>query len=124
MACCSGNWGDIWSHRTRLRQGPNGGVDLLHSCKWAAWLIARFLWQRASQQVEQWRQAGQEGLVMWDESVWEKPERQPLEGLWAVRASKAKRLTHDKKGDSSPPPQPGRHTLVEVARCARFLQAR
>jgi hypothetical protein len=43
---------------------------------------------------------------MWDESVWEKPERQPLEGLWAVRASKAKRLTHDKKGDSSPPPQP------------------
>jgi hypothetical protein len=65
--------------------------NLLHSAKWAAWLIARFLWQRASQQVEQWTQMGQEGLVIWDESVWEKPESQQLEGLCAVRSSKAKR---------------------------------
>jgi hypothetical protein len=40
---------------------------------------------RASQQLEQWRQAGEEGLVIWDESVWEKPESQQLEGLCAVR---------------------------------------
>ena len=59
--------------------------NLLHSSKWAAWLIARFLWQRASQQLEQWTQAGEEGLVIWDESVWEKPESQQLEGLCAVR---------------------------------------
>src|SRR5438132_13042265 len=55
--------------------------NLLHSCKWTAWIIARFLWQRASQQVEEWTQTGQEGLAIWDESVWEKPGSQQLEGL-------------------------------------------
>src|SRR2546421_11290649 len=80
--------------------------NLLHSSKWAAWLIARFLWQRASQQLDAWTQAGEEGLVIWDESVWEKPESQQLEGLCAVRSSKAKRLTHYKKGFYSPPPKP------------------
>ena len=48
--------------------------NLLHSVKWAASLISRFLWQRASEQLEQWQQAGQDGLVLWDESSWEKPE--------------------------------------------------
>ncbi len=80
--------------------------NLLHSSKWAAWLIAHFLWQRASQQLEEWTQAGEEGLAIWDESVWEKPESQQLEGLCAVRSSKAKRLTHYKKGFYSPPPKP------------------
>ncbi len=80
--------------------------NLLHSSKWAGWLIARLLWQRASQQLEHWRQAGQEALVLWDESVWEKPESQHLEGLCAVRSSKAKRLTHYKKGYYSPPSKP------------------
>ena len=59
--------------------------NLLHSTKWGAWIIAQFLWQRATQQLEQWRQAGEEGLVIWDESVWEKPESSQLEGLCAVR---------------------------------------
>lgn len=59
--------------------------NLLHSAKWAGWLIARFLWQRASQQLEAWTQAGEDGLVIWDESVWEKPESQQAEGLCAVR---------------------------------------
>jgi hypothetical protein len=80
--------------------------NLLHSSKWTAWLIARFLWRRASQQLEEWTQAAEDGLVIWDESVWEKPESQQLEGLCAVRSSKAKRLTHYKKGFYSPPPKP------------------
>ena len=80
--------------------------NLLHSCKWGAWLIAHFLWQRASQQLEAWTQAGEDGLVIGDESVWEKPESQQAEGLCAVRSSKAKRLTHYKKGYYSPPPKP------------------
>ncbi len=80
--------------------------NLLHSGKWAAWLIGRFLWQRASQQLAQWTQAGEDGLVIWDESVWEKPESQQLEGLGAVRSSKAKRLTHYKPGYYSPPQKP------------------
>src|SRR5436305_10573561 len=72
--------------------------NLLHSSKWGAWLIARFLWQRANQQLESWTQAGEDGLVIWDESVWEKPESQQAEGLCAVRSSKAKRLTDYNKG--------------------------
>jgi hypothetical protein len=59
--------------------------NLLHSAKWAGWLIARFLWQRASQQLEAWTQAGEDGLVIWEESGWEKPESQQAEGLCAVR---------------------------------------
>src|SRR3989442_2523766 len=80
--------------------------NLLHSSKWAAWLIARFLWQRASQQLDGWRQTGEEGLAIWDESVRERPESQQLEGLCAVRSSKAKRLTHYKKGYYNPPHKP------------------
>jgi hypothetical protein len=90
----------------KVAAGTKRLSNLLHSSKWADWLIARFLWQRASQQLEQWGQAGAEGLVMWDESVWEKPESQHLEGLCAVRSSKAKRLTHYKKGYYSPPSKP------------------
>jgi hypothetical protein len=90
----------------RAPAGTKRLSNLLHSSKWAAWLIARFLWQRASQQLEQWTQATEEGLVIWDESVWEKPESQQLEGLCAVRSSKAKRLTHYKKGYYAPPPKP------------------
>jgi hypothetical protein len=56
--------------------------------------------------VEQWTQAAEEGLAIWDESVWEKPESQQLEGLCAVRSSQAKRLTHSKKGYYAPPPKP------------------
>ena len=44
--------------------------------------------------------------MIWDESVWEKPESQQLEGLCAVRSSKAKRLTHYKKGYYNPPQKP------------------
>ena len=44
--------------------------------------------------------------MIWDESVWEKPESQQLEGLCAVRSSKAKRLTHYKKGYYNPPHKP------------------
>src|SRR5712691_3065235 len=36
--------------------------NLLHSAKWTAAMIARFLWQRASVQLSQWQQAGQDGL--------------------------------------------------------------
>lgn len=80
--------------------------NLLHSDKWKASLIAQFLWQRASQQVSQWQQAGHDGLVLWDERCWEKPESLHLEDLGPTRSSKAKRLTHIKPGDSLPPRRP------------------
>jgi hypothetical protein len=79
---------------------------LLHSSKWTAAIIARFLWWRASQQVEQWESQGEEGLLIWDSSVWEKPESLKSEGLGPVLSSKAKRLTHVKPGYYTPPGKP------------------
>jgi hypothetical protein len=38
-------------------------------------LIGRFLWQRADRRLAELEQAGEEGLIVWDESVIEKPER-------------------------------------------------
>ncbi|HET8853219.1 MAG TPA: hypothetical protein VFN02_11895 [Ktedonobacteraceae bacterium] len=80
--------------------------NLLHSAKWTASLITRFLWQRASEQLTHWQQAGQHGLVIWDESSWEKPESRQLEDLGPTRSSKAARLTHIKPGYYSPPSAP------------------
>src|SRR5437868_13950735 len=83
--------------------GKGGGTKrlsrLLHSSKWTGALIDRFLWWRASQQVEQWASQGEEGLLLWDGSVWEKPESVKSEGLGPVQSSKAKRLTHGEPGD-------------------------
>ncbi len=79
---------------------------LLHSAKWTACLISRYLWQRASAQLSQWQQAGEEGLVIWDERSWEKPESLQLEDLGPTRSSKVARLTHIKPGYSSPPTGP------------------
>lgn len=80
--------------------------NLLHSAKWRASRLTDFLWQRASQQLEQWQQVGQEGLLLWDESGWEKPESWHLEDLGPTRSSKAARLTHIKPGYYSPPRGP------------------
>jgi len=46
--------------------------------------------------VEQWEERREEGLLIWDSSVWEKPESLKSEGLGPVQSSKAKRLTHVK----------------------------
>ena len=90
--------------------GQAGGTKrlsrLLPSSKWTAGSIDRFLWWRASQQVEQWASQGEEGLLIWDSSVWEKPESLKSEGLGPVQSSKAKRLSHVKPGYYTPPGKP------------------
>src|SRR5215472_11717060 len=48
--------------------------NLLRSAKWTAQLIEHFLWQQAENQVGAFEQAGEEALLLWDESVIEKPE--------------------------------------------------
>lgn len=80
--------------------------NLLRSAKWASSLIERFLWQQADQQVATLEQTGEEGLLLWDESVIEKPESIALEGLCAVRSSKARRLKRIKPGYYNPPGGP------------------
>lgn len=77
--------------------------NLLRCRKWSGKLIEHFLWRQADNRLTQLQESQQEALVLWDESVIEKPESLALEGLCAVRSSKAKRLKRIKPGYYNPP---------------------
>jgi hypothetical protein len=77
--------------------------NLLRSQRWTYRLIATFLWRRADHRVTELLDEDQSVLVVWDESVWEKPESLAAEGLSAVRSSKARRLKRVKPGFYNPP---------------------
>ena len=77
--------------------------NLLHSQKWAADEIEKFQWEQASRRVEDLEEQGERPLVIWDESVLEKPESLQAERLCAVRSSKAGRLKRIKPGFFNPP---------------------
>ncbi len=64
------------------------------------------VFHQADERLAALQQAGEEGLLMWDESVIEKPESIALQGLCAVRWSKARRLKRIKPGYSNPPGGP------------------
>lgn len=85
--------------------------NLLHSAKWKAHLVERFLWQRAEAHRAELAAAGEAVWVAWDESAWEKPESQALEGLNTIRSEKAARLHRRRPGVGNNPPQP-RRTVV------------
>jgi hypothetical protein len=80
--------------------------NLLRSPRWSATLIADWLWREADTRLASLEAADEEALVVWDESVIEKPESLALDGLCAVRSSKAHRLTHIKPGFFQPPSRP------------------
>jgi len=80
--------------------------NLFRSRKWEATLLTRFLWEGAQQRVRELTEANQEALVLWDESVLEKPESVQAEGLGSVRSSKAARLKRIKPGFYHPPGGP------------------
>lgn len=91
--------------------GARGGgtkrlSTLIHHQNWKAQQIEEFLLGRADEQIACWQAEGQDGLLIWDGTVLEKPESLAAEGLCAVRSSKAKRLTHVKKGYYHPPGMP------------------
>jgi hypothetical protein len=77
--------------------------NLLGSLKWGIESIISFFWQQADRYVEELNQAGETVLAIWDESVLEKPESLHLEGLCAVRSTKAVRLKRIKPGYYNPP---------------------
>ena len=77
--------------------------NLLHSQKWNAAEIEKFQWEQASQRVASLQAQGERPLVIWDESVVEKPESLQAERLCAVRSSKASRLKRIKPGFFNPP---------------------
>ena len=77
--------------------------NLLRSKRWTYRIIACFLWRHANAHVTELLRENQPALVVWDESVWEKPESLESEGLSPVRSSKARRLKRIKPGFYNPP---------------------
>jgi hypothetical protein len=77
--------------------------NLLRCPKWAYTLITKFLWDKADSDLEAIEAAEDTALVVWDESVLEKAESIAIEGLCAVRSSKARRLKRIKPGYYNPP---------------------
>jgi hypothetical protein len=87
----------------RGRAGTKRIRNLIQSEKWSSGLIEDFLWQEGTKRVEEiWGQQ-ERPLVIWDESVLEKPESLQAERLCAVRSSKAVRLKRIKPGFFNPP---------------------
>lgn len=85
------------------RAGTKRISNLIHSQEWNAEVIEDFFWQVGTQRVEGLWAQGERPLVIWDESVLEKPESLQAEGLCAVRSSKAIRLQRIKPGFFNPP---------------------
>jgi hypothetical protein len=85
------------------RAGTKRISNLIHSDKWGARMIVRFLWETGTQRVNAIQDQGEAPLVIWDESVIEKPESLEAEGLCAVRSTRAVRLKRIKPGFFNPP---------------------
>lgn len=79
---------------------------LLLSSKWGSNLISDFLWSLATERRAELESRGEDALLIWDESVLEKPESVEGHGLCSVRSSKAARLKRIKPGFYSPPGGP------------------
>ena len=77
--------------------------NLLRSKRWTHEIIEHFLWHAAGDRLSELEAADEQALLLWDESVIEKPESIALEGLCAVRSSKATRLKRIKPGFYNPP---------------------
>jgi hypothetical protein len=80
--------------------------NLLRCDKWTSALIEHFLWQGAKSRQQTLAEEGQRPLLLWDESILEKPESVEAEGLCAVRSAKAARLKRIKPGFYRPPGGP------------------
>ena len=80
--------------------------NLLRSQKWTHKIVEQFLWIQAALKLDALEKQEDKALILWDESVWEKPESIALEGLGAVRSSQAARLKRIKKGFYNPPGRP------------------
>lgn len=90
----------------RAPAGTKRISNLLRSPKWSFKLIEHFLWVQGCCRLEELERENEKALLIWDESVWEKPESIAIEGLCAVRSSQASRLKRIKKGFYNPPGRP------------------
>ena len=87
----------------RAPAGTKRLSNLLRSGRWEASFIRRFLWRQADERLKELESEHQEPLLLWDQSVIEKPESIKAEGLCAVRSTKAARLKRIKPGFYNPP---------------------
>lgn len=86
-------------------QAPAGAKrisNLIHCADWSADDLNTLLWQQANERVQELEQAGQQVLLLWDGSVWEKPESQASKDWCVVRSAKARRLARRRKGLTLP----------------------
>ncbi len=98
---------ELGSYLLSPAQAPAGTKrlsNLLRSTKWQQQNIINYLALQAQVYAQQLQYLTKElVLLLWDESVQEKPESLESEGLCAVRSSKAQRLLRIKKGYYEPP---------------------
>lgn len=97
---------ELGDHLLGGERGPTGVkriASLLHSMKWQSVWILKYLWRRATAQVQELVEQQEAVYAIWDESVLEKPESLQAEGLCAVRSTKAARLKRIKPGYFNPP---------------------
>lgn len=100
---------ELGSYILSPHQAPAGTKrlsNLLRSPKWHHSLIEQFTWNQADVRVERLLEQGEDALVVWDQSEWEKSESIELEGLCSVRSARAARLKRHRKGYYQPPPGP------------------
>lgn len=79
---------------------------LLHCPRWGGETIADYLWSIAGKRITELEGQGEDALLLWDESVLEKPESVASGGLGSVRSTKAARLKRIKPGYYTPPGGP------------------
>ena len=97
---------ELGSYLLSPAQAPAGTKrlsNLLRSGKWQEQNIIHYLALQAQGYSQQLQAVKEQPLLLWDESVQEKPESLQSEGLCAVRSSKAQRLLRIKKGYYEPP---------------------
>lgn len=94
----------------RAPAGTKRLSNLLRSSRWGAELVSDYLWENASTWLRDLVCRNHLPLVLWDESVLEKPESIALEGLGSVRSTRAQRLKRIRKGYYNPPA--GRSVIV------------
>ena len=66
--------------------------NLIHAAGWTAPDLKAVLWRQACARVETLRSEGQQVLVLWDGSEYEKPESQASSDWCPVRSAKGRRL--------------------------------
>lgn len=76
--------------------------NLIHCPDWSTDDIGAVLWQQASARVQALGTAEAEALLVWDGSVWEKPESQANPDWCLVRSAKARRLSRRRTGMTIP----------------------